>query len=89
MDSHSAIVLSSHFQSSYAPKYHTCLIINSDSLVSSRPLVLHFDKTAASHNWWKFDLAVSYPLLPSQSIPLSYQHFLQEFQSDWFQFQCL
>ena len=26
---------------------------------------------AASHNWWKFDLAISYTLLPFQSIPLS------------------
>ncbi len=23
---------------------------------------------AASHNWWKFDLAISYTLLPSRSI---------------------
>jgi len=30
---------------------------------------------AASHNWWKFDLAISYTLLPSQSIPLSNQYF--------------
>jgi len=26
---------------------------------------------AASHNWWKFDLAISYPCVPSQSIRLS------------------
>jgi len=32
--------------------------------------------SAASHNWWKFDLAISYTLLPSQSIPLSNQYFL-------------
>jgi hypothetical protein len=31
---------------------------------------------AASHNWWKFDLAISYTLLPSQSILLSNQCFL-------------
>jgi uncharacterized membrane protein len=31
---------------------------------------------AASHNWWKFDLAISYTLLPSQSILLSNQYFL-------------
>jgi len=30
---------------------------------------------AASHNWWKFDLAISYTLLPSQSILLSNQCF--------------
>jgi len=30
---------------------------------------------AASHNWWKFNLAISYTLLPSQSIPLSNQYF--------------
>jgi len=29
------------------------------------------DKKAASHNWWKFDLAISYTLLSSKSIPLS------------------
>jgi len=33
-------------------------------------------KTAASHNWWKFDLAIFYTLLPSQSILLSNQCFL-------------
>jgi len=31
--------------------------------------------TATSHNWWKFDLTISYTLLPSQSIPLSNQYF--------------
>jgi len=31
---------------------------------------------AASHNWWKFNLAISYTLLSSQSIPLSNQCFL-------------
>ncbi|MFC1893164.1 aldehyde ferredoxin oxidoreductase C-terminal domain-containing protein [Chloroflexota bacterium] len=31
---------------------------------------------AASHNWWKFDLAISYTLLPSQSTRLSNQYFL-------------
>ena len=31
---------------------------------------------AASHNWWKFDLAISYTLLPSKSILLSNQCFL-------------
>jgi len=31
---------------------------------------------ATSHNWWKFDLTISYTLLPSQSIPLSNQCFL-------------
>jgi len=30
---------------------------------------------AASHNWWKFDLTISYTLLPSQSITLSNQYF--------------
>jgi len=30
---------------------------------------------ATSHNWWKFDLTISYTLLPSQSIPLSNQYF--------------
>jgi len=33
-------------------------------------------REAASHNWWKFDLTISYTLLPSQSIPLSNQCFL-------------
>ena len=31
---------------------------------------------AASHNWWKFDLAISYSLLSSKSILLSNQCFL-------------
>jgi len=31
---------------------------------------------AASHNWWKFDLAISYNHLPSQSILLSNECFL-------------
>jgi len=31
---------------------------------------------AASHNWWKFNLAISYTPLSSQSIPLSNQCFL-------------
>jgi len=31
---------------------------------------------AASHNWWKFDLAISYTLLPSKSILLGNQRFL-------------
>jgi hypothetical protein len=31
---------------------------------------------AASHNWWKFDLAIYYPCVPSQSILLSNQCFL-------------
>jgi len=35
-----------------------------------------FDITAASHNWWKFNLAISYTLLSSKSIPLSNQYFL-------------
>ncbi len=33
-------------------------------------------KSAVSHNWWKFDLAISYTLLPSQSTRLSNQYFL-------------
>jgi len=33
------------------------------------------DALAASHNWWKFDLTISYTLLPSQSITLSNQYF--------------
>jgi ABC-type lipoprotein release transport system permease subunit len=39
-------------------------------------LNLRIYELAASHNWWKFDLAISYTLLPSQSIPLSNQCFL-------------
>ena len=31
---------------------------------------------AASHNWWKFDLAIYYPGVPSQSILLGNQCFL-------------
>jgi len=38
-------------------------------------LCLIKDGMAASHNWWKFDLAISYTLLPSQSILLSNQCF--------------
>jgi len=34
------------------------------------------DFLAASHNWWKFNLAISYTPLSSQSIPLSNQCFL-------------
>jgi len=34
-----------------------------------------YKSLAASHNWWKFDLTISYTLLPSQSIPLSNQYF--------------
>jgi len=38
------------------------------------PFVFIYDTrflvSAASHNWWKFDLAISYILLPSQSITL-------------------
>jgi len=37
--------------------------------------VLDSDHSATSHNWWKFDLTISYTLLPSQSIPLSNQYF--------------
>jgi hypothetical protein len=44
---------------------------------------------AASHNWWKFGLAISYTPLSSQSIPLSNQCFLYEFQPDWFLLQRL
>ena len=35
-----------------------------------------YAKPAASHNWWKFDLAIYYPCVPSQSILLSNQCFL-------------
>jgi hypothetical protein len=31
---------------------------------------------AASHKWWKFDLAISYTLLSSKSILLGNQRFL-------------
>lgn len=37
---------------------------------------VYVTKKAASHNWWKFDLAISYPYVPSQSILLSNQCFL-------------
>ncbi len=30
--------------------------------------VVNYFELAVSHNWWKFDLAISYTLLPSQSI---------------------
>jgi len=40
--------------------------------VAIAPLdVLEANLMAASHNWWKFDLAISYTLLSSKSIPLS------------------
>ncbi len=46
-------------------------IVVAVSLVTIFPFDL-----AASHNWWKFDLAIYYPCVPSQSIPLGNQCFL-------------
>jgi len=45
-------------------------------LLNKRLRSIQQQKRAASHNWWKFDLAISYPGVPSQSIPLSSQCFL-------------
>jgi len=46
------------------------------SLVDEQPVSISEKEMAASHNWWKFNLAISYTLLSSQSIPLSNQCFL-------------
>ncbi len=54
----------------YGIKYHVNKIV---------PYIKQPDSAemwAVSHNWWKFDLAISYTLLPSQSTRLSNQYFL-------------
>ena len=38
--------------------------------------ITHPIREVVSHNWWKFDLAISYTPLSSQSIPLSNQCFV-------------
>ncbi len=52
-----------------------------------------FNTEAASHNWWKFDLAISYAPVSSKSILLGNQRFLypsfRKDQFDWFLLQCL
>jgi len=53
--------------------HHPVFIGDLVTLRASVNLVIYM---AASHNWWKFNLTISYTLLPSQSIPLSNQCFL-------------
>ena len=57
-------------------KYFTARVIASPDKEKRQSTFIEALETAASHNWWKFDLTISYTLLPSQSIPLSNQCFL-------------
>jgi len=44
------------------------VVLEDDQLLDAKKLVTQLSFMAASHNWWKFDLAISYTLLPSRSI---------------------
>ena len=49
----------------------TGALTSSPGLGASLESALYPELMAASHNWWKFDLAIPYTLLSSKSIPLS------------------
>jgi len=60
---------------SFEDPFNYELKIATGSAGETKPVTVDLVETATSHNWWKFDLAISYTLLPSQSIPLSNQYF--------------